>query len=116
MIVLTDDNIKAMGFEGLLTTAQSLQFNAALDWIEENTDLDASDVENLPSSAKMFILKYITIMDRAGKGLASESIGGMSKSYRTDGADEFRALALQLLGSHYTGGKVKTCMDYPGWA
>lgn len=54
--------------------------NAALEWIGEHTTIDITDLENLPSGAKLFILEFCD-MNSIPYGVASESISGLSQSF-----------------------------------
>ncbi len=57
-----------------------LQVNAALEWLAENTTIDTADLENLPSCAKLFMIKYTEISNMR-TGVTSESIEGLSQSF-----------------------------------
>ena len=120
MIQLTAANIEAMGYQkGDLAEGRELDFAAALDWLSDNTDFRITDgsiteVAALPPSARLFILKFMEIMNSGG--VSSESIGGMSKSYAvaSDMSGALMLLIRQLLRGHYTGG-VKISMPRSRW-
>lgn len=82
-----------------------LYAEAALDWIRNNTTIpftgDISvDLANLPAGAKLFIMRYGGIMQR-DTTVASESLGGMSQSFRDSSSyDLLYDLASQLLGDY----------------
>lgn len=82
-----------------------LYAEAALDWIKNNTTIPftgdiATDLSNLPAGAKLFILRYGTIMQR-DTTVSSESLGGMSQSFRESSSyDLLYDLASQLLGNY----------------
>lgn len=85
--------------------------NAALEYIANNTTLvvDLNDVETvkiLPFSAKLFISKYEEIVSTSSV-VASESIEGLSQSFRAgDKADMLNDLLNTYL-SDYLKGKVR---------
>lgn len=122
---LTAELISDMGFDAdELPVSDNMMFNAALEWMSDNTDFgDLSTTEavtQLPASAKVFLIKYVDLMKNgvlSGSNVSSESIAGMSKSYKssTDAEREFRILAFQLLGDHYLGGMVRTAPVCSRW-
>ena len=125
---LTEPLIDSMGFPaGSLKTSDSVCFIAALEWLNENTDfdLDTEDPEEsvsmLPASAKLFITKYVGMLNAgglSGSNVTSESIGGMSRSYGS-AAESGKALwllAKELLGRHLLRGVLKLTGDYSKWA
>lgn len=85
--------------------------NAALEYIANNTTLtvDLKNVETvkaLPFSAKMFITKYEEVIS-ASSVVSSESIEGLSQSFKTGNkADILDDLLNSLLGE-YLKGKVR---------
>lgn len=81
-----------------------LYAEAALDWIKNNTTIKLdnlpADLSTLPAGAKLFILKYGTIMQR-DTTVSSESLGGMSQSFRESSSyDLLYDLASQFLGDY----------------
>lgn len=75
-----------------------LMAEAALEWIQSHTKLSLPP-EALPASAKVFVLKYVELMGQ-GVGVTSESLGGMSQSFASEGRDrQLRQLAASLLGA-----------------
>ena len=80
----------------------AIMVDAALDWVEKNTTLEI-DRENLPSTVKLFVLKYCDLMHQTG--IASESLGGMSQSFSTSSGIGLALsdLATQLFGNAYKG-------------
>ena len=85
--------------------------NAALEWLKENTTLEfeidnVETVKALPSSAKLFVLKFDEITSTSSV-VASESIEGLSQSFKTgDKTDMIWDLANSLLGG-YLKGRIK---------
>ncbi len=79
-----------------------LYAEAALDWIANNTNIviDKTDLSTLPAGAKLFIMRYGGIMGRDST-VSSESLGGMSQSFRESTSyDLLYDLASQLLGDY----------------
>lgn len=126
-MTLTAETIENMGFSaGSIRTEDSLEFTAALEWLNNNTDFEIDtdnpeeDVQALPAGAKLFIVRYISMVNGgalSGSAVSSESIGGMSKSYGSigDRSRLLQLLAKELLGSHYLMGKVSVIQDYSRW-
>lgn len=72
--------------------------NAALEWIGEHTTLDVS--KELPSGAKVFVMKYIALMQQTD-GITSESLAGMSQSFDTTEKDlQLLRLARELMSTY----------------
>lgn len=84
---------------------------AALEFIAQNTTLtvkldDVTTLEALPYSAKLFISQYEEIVS-ASSVVASESIEGLSQSFKTgDKSALIWDLAESLLGG-YLKGRIK---------
>lgn len=93
-----------------INISDELTGNAALEFLANNTTLavDINDVETvkaLPFSAKMFITKYEEVVS-ASSIVSSESIEGLSQSFKTGNkADLLDDLLNTLLGD-YLKGKV----------
>lgn len=82
--------------------SSQLYVEAGLEWLRDNTilNVDLTDMETikaLPSSARLFLVKFCEICER-DTGITSESVGPMSQSFTTDSAArQTAALARQLL-------------------
>lgn len=63
-----------------LDSTDELAVSSAIAWLKENTTLDTDNLENLPSEARLFVVKYCEILSASG-GVTSESIAGMSQSF-----------------------------------
>lgn len=118
MIELTDELIAQIGLTGKLHESDSVVFNAGLEWLSSNTDLQ-TDTEDavlaLPASAWAFLWKYVSLIGQSGRVIASESIGGLSRSYQSeDLTAALGKLAEQLLPGHFKGG-VRSVSDYSRW-
>lgn len=82
----------------------AIMVEAALDWIDRNTSLHLDREVALPSSAKLFVVKYCELMSQSA-GVASESLGGMSQSFTSaEGIGSVLAeFARQIFGDAYKG-------------
>ena len=77
-----------------------LRVEAAVEWLADNTTIDTTDIENLPACAKLFIDKFIEI-NSMQSGIASESIEGLSQSFKSDKTEDMIwDNANQLLSSY----------------
>ena len=80
------------------TNKEELFVSSALEWLKENTTINLEDEEDLPYSVKLFVFKYVEIMESNGT-VASESIAGMSQSFTAKALqDQIWELAHALLG------------------
>lgn len=75
-ILITDDNPKTI-----------LSVMSGLEWLKENTILEiepenAESIRALPSRVKLFLLKFVDILEREN-GISSESIDGLSQSFES---------------------------------
>jgi hypothetical protein len=83
----------------------TLIVESGLEWVKENTTLDFDitkdeDLKALPSCVRLFLMKFYEI-NGVTAGVASESIEGLSQSFRSDSADSLIwSLAEELLGSY----------------
>ena len=87
------------------TAETCLYVEAALEWLKQNTTLNfdktnIDTIKELPSGAKLFLLKFTDIMT-VNNVIASESIGGMSQSYRESNRNDLLFdLASNLLSDY----------------
>lgn len=72
---MTTEQFKSIGLD-----IDELMGNAAIEWLQDNTTIDTSDITMLSASAKLFIRKFAEI-NGLNSGVSSESIEGMSQSY-----------------------------------
>lgn len=82
--------------------ATCLYVESAILWINNNTSLDinADDDEQLaklPANVRLFISKYHELMS-IRRGVASESISGLSQSFTTVSSSDIWDIAEELLG------------------
>ena len=83
----------------------------AFAWIKDNTTVtvDMDDLDNVPPTVRLFITKYIDIM-QLPMGISSESASGLSQSFDTekDPADLLLAAAEAIFGDeNVTVGAVR---------
>lgn len=67
-------------FEEIGLDIDELTGNAAIEWLNENTTVDTTDITKMSASAKLFIKKFASITDLP-VGITSESIEGLSQSF-----------------------------------
>ena len=99
----------------------ALQAEVALEWINANTTLtvdvnDTQSIAALPACAKLFVVKYITVIQRT-PGVTSQSIEGLSMSFDASNTADSSvwALARSLLGA-YLKSQVKVFPARGRWA
>ena len=126
-MTLTEENLITMGFTAnSVSVDDMLYFFSATDWLRDNTDFNfgedvsVEDICNLPHSAKLFIIKFISMLKSgalSGSNVTGESIGGMSKSYDSsiNASASLWQIAKELLGKHLTKGKAKSFGSYSRW-
>lgn len=97
----TKDQFMAAGMD----VTDELTANVAVEWLLENTtfDIDLNNfdtVDNLPNSAKLFVVKFSEITYQNNL-VVSESIAGMSQSFKTDSTNTLIwDLAYQLISKY----------------
>lgn len=101
---------------GITIDAQTeIMLNAGIEWIENNTIIDITDLENFPNRAKLFLIKFLEIQNMP-TGVSSESIQGLSQSYNTDSkATMIWDIAYSLLGDYIKDGAVRFVCASPKW-
>ena len=86
--MVTADNFTSIGLPLNSTDEITvLTVNSAFEWVKTHTvlEFDIDDTESLkalPSAVKLFVMKYVDIMNLSA-GVTSESLGGMSQSFDT---------------------------------
>lgn len=102
----------AKEFEGLglpLQAPSQMLVESGLEWLRDNTTLefdimDMESVKALPSSARLFLVKFSEICSR-DTGVTGESIGPMSQDFTTDSVErQTMSLARQLLKAYLKPG------------
>lgn len=97
--MLTVEQIAALNL-GVDTDAKSvITINAALEWIQDHTTIDTSDIDKLPACAKLFMIKFAEIGNMQS-GVSSESIEGLSLSYGDNKSGMIWDAAYELLGAY----------------
>ncbi len=98
-----------------------LSANTAVEWLNDNTKLkidleDVKALKDIPNAAKLFIVKFAVINSTEQNSLVtSESIAGMSQSFRTDSSNTLVwELANQLL-SKYLKSNLKVMPNESKW-
>lgn len=77
-----------------------LYYESAIEYLSQNTSLDTQNLQELPSCAKLFVTKYVDLLKR-DLSVSSESLGGMSQSFKDEGIDKaIDSLAKGLLGDY----------------
>lgn len=97
-----------------IDTKAEIIINAGVEWLADNTTIDTSDIDNLPSCAKLFLTKFYDIQ-KLNTGVSSESIEGLSHSFdTTDKSALLMQFAEELLGK-YLVSKVRFVQASPRW-
>ena len=116
--MITIEQIEALNLGvAPIDTRVQLETEAAIDWMKNNTtlELDINDPETFPAGAKLFIISYFDI-DMIQAGIASESIEGLSQSFRDiDKSAALWGLAEQYLSEYLKGGQVKFVSASSRW-
>lgn len=99
---MTEEQVRSLDL-GLISVDEKtvLMVESAIEWINANTllniKLDCNSIR-LPANVRLFINKYVEIMDRSA-GVISESVGGLSQSFgSTSKYDLLWEYANELLG------------------
>lgn len=100
--------------------AAILTANSALEWLKTNTTLtvvldDVSVLKALPSAAKLFILKFMSVMDMS-VGVTSESIGPLMHSFGTNSKSDLIWQYARELLSGYLKSQVKIFTAKRKWS
>lgn len=78
--MLTAEQIASLNLGIELDAKTVITINAALEWIQDHTTIDTTDIDKLPACAKLFMIKFAEI-GSIQSGVTSESIEGLSLSY-----------------------------------
>ncbi|MDL2253319.1 hypothetical protein LJC49_04510 [Ruminococcaceae bacterium OttesenSCG-928-I18] len=83
----------------------ALYLDAAKAWIEKNTTFVFEEGKPLPSGIKAFLVQYCQTMAQGG-AVQSESIGGMSQTFKSESLDALlRQWATALLPDYFSNGR-----------
>lgn len=98
--MLTQEQIVSLNL-GVDTDAKTvIMINAAMEWLEEHTTIDTTDIDKLPACAKLFMIKFAEI-GNIQSGVTSESIEGLSHSYgESNKSGMIWDIAYELLGAY----------------
>lgn len=88
--------------------------NAALEWLAENTTIDTKDLDNLPSCAKLFMLKY-NELSNIRTGVQSESIEGLSQTFSQSSNEEMLWDTANALLGGYLKSRVRFVTAQRKW-
>ena len=117
---MTLEELQALKLPIKATETTCLYVDAAIEWVNEYTTLEISkdnlqsDVEKLPTGAKLFICRYYEIMS-SDNTVASESIGGMSQTFNSNSKTSLLyELARELIGK-YLKGQVQSVPNVSKW-
>ena len=111
---MTNEELTKLNLGLTLDATTEIVLNAGIEWLAENTTIDTTNIENYPSGAKLFLIKFNDIQ-KMQAGVASESIEGLSLSFNTgDKSDLLFQFAETLLGS-YLKGRVRFVAATSRW-
>lgn len=96
-----------------------LVIESGLDWVKANTTLefnvnDDESLRALPSAVKLFLIKFFDLQ-MIGVGIASESIEGLSQSFRSESTDTLLWQYAEELLSPYLSSKVRFVSAKKRW-
>lgn len=102
---MTMDELMYLGLPIQNSEMSLLYVNSALNWLADNTTLEVAEddfekINALPSSAKLFLVKFCEVSGR-DVSVTSETVGPMSQSFSSTGSDRLiMNLARQLLKAY----------------
>lgn len=118
---MSQDDVKNLGLPlAAVKPITCLYVGSAIDWLSEHTTLtiDKDDIEtikNLPDGAKLFICKFIDIMEN-NESVTSESISGVSQSFSTETRENLLSnIACSLIGK-YLKSSVSVVPNVSNWS
>lgn len=99
---MTKEQLEKIGFSNM----NPIMLESGLEWLADNTELEIcldnilETIEQLPASAKVFLMKFATIMER-NPIVISESIDSISQTYSNENiTTQIFHLAKQLIGNY----------------
>jgi len=117
---MTVQELQALKLPIDATDETCLYVEAAIDWLIANTTLEINkktlkdSIAALPAGAKLFLCRYYEIMS-ANDMVASESIAGMSQTFKTDTKNSLLyAYASETIGA-YLKGQVSSIPNVSKW-
>ena len=104
------EELKALNLPVKTDDLTCLYVDSGIDWLVSNTTLVidkdnlTASIKSLPSGAKLFLCRYVDIMQQE-TNVTSESIGGMSQSFGTTSKNtQLYNLARELIGQYLKSG------------
>lgn len=108
---MTREQIESLNLGITLDATSEIIINSGLEWLSENTTID---MNNLPSCAKLFLIKFSEIQNMP-TGVSSESIEGLSQSFDTSNKAEMIWQIADSLLSPYLKGLVRFVPSTKKW-
>lgn len=102
--MITPEQIMQAGIFPQADSQDCLWVESGLGWLKVHTTLpvDKISLEELPAGAKLFLQKYCDTMEQSG--VQSESIEGLSQSFKDDSVESMLIqLAQNLLPECFSG-------------
>lgn len=95
--MITPEQLVQAGIFQQADTQDCLWVESGLGWLKVHTTLplDQLSLEQLPAGAKLFLQKYADVMESSG--IASESIEGLSQSFKNDNTESLLLTLAQNL-------------------
>lgn len=88
--------------------------NAGVEWLRDHTTLEIEELEDIPSGAKVFIKKFVDI-NSTNNMIKSESIAGMSQTYREEAIEELIWSIANMLIGKYLKSNVNVLVNREKW-
>lgn len=111
---MTKQELTSLNLGLTLDATMEIILNAGVEWIAANTTINTAKIEDFPSGAKLFLLKFHDLQ-KLQTGVASESIEGLSLSFDTSDKNALLwQYAEELLGQ-YLKGRVRFVQSTPRW-
>lgn len=91
-----------------------LIIESGIDWLKKNTTLDCGNIAALPSCARLFLVKFFDV-NMLNRTVSSESIEGLSQSYRSESMNDMLwDIADETVGD-YLKGRVRFVSAVNRW-
>lgn len=84
-----------------------IAINTGIEWLEEHTTIDVTDLNKFPYSAKLFLIKFYDLQ-KIRTGISSQSIEGLSQSFDTSDKNA----QLWQFAEQYLSGYLKSCVRF----
>lgn len=107
---MTLDELKEIVMPIKKDETKLLYFEAAIEWLKENTTLKfnttVESINKLPANVRLFLLRFCDLIVR-DVTVQSESIPGLSQSFKSDNMDILLWSLAKSLISQYLKGRCK---------